>query len=70
MIAVIIAVAVLLVKVKVMKKHTMLVTCAKISKKLKPYDYEPLVSSLDESDSELESDFQVQDDSHKGKKFP
>ena len=37
-------------------------------KKLKPYDYEPLASSSDESDSELESDFQVPDDSRKGKK--
>ena len=37
-------------------------------KKLKPYDYEPLASSSDESDSELESDCQVPDDSRKGKK--
>ena len=37
-------------------------------KKLKPYDYKPLASSSDESDSELESDCQVRDDSRKGKK--
>ena len=37
-------------------------------KKLKPYDCEPLASSSDESDSELESDCQVPDDSCKGKK--
>ena len=37
-------------------------------KKLKPYDYEPLASSSDESDSELESDCQVPDDSCKEKK--
>ena len=36
--------------------------------KLKPYDYEPLASSSDESDSELESDCQVLDDSRKGSK--
>ena len=37
-------------------------------KKLKPYDYEPLASSSDESGSELESDCQVADDSRKVKK--
>ena len=37
-------------------------------KKLKSYDYEPLAFSSDESDSELESDCQVPDDSCKGKK--
>ena len=37
-------------------------------KKLKPYDYEPLASSSDESDSELQSDCQAPDDSCKGKK--
>ena len=37
-------------------------------KKLKTYDYEHLASSSDESDSELESDCQVPDDSGKGKK--
>ena len=35
---------------------------------MKPYDYEPLVSSSDESDSKLESDCQVPDDSRKWKK--
>ena len=37
-------------------------------KKLKPYDYEPLPSFSDKSDSELETDCQVPDDSCKGKK--
>ena len=36
---------------------------------MKPYDYEPLASSSDESDSELESDCQVPNDSRKGKKL-
>ena len=36
-------------------------------KKLKPYDYEPLASSSDESDSELESDCQVPNHSSKRK---
>ena len=37
-------------------------------KKLKSYDNEPPASSSDESDSELESGFQVPNDSRKGKK--
>ena len=37
-------------------------------KNLKPDDYEPLASSSDESDSELQSDCQVPHDSCKGKK--